>query len=94
MAKMILQRTLQGVIKESSKTNSATAEESAASSEELSGQAKTLKQLVGRFKLKASGAERQLQKEFNSETKSVKTQSMSSLPSDLNISLTGKYGKY
>ncbi|MDL2254214.1 methyl-accepting chemotaxis protein [Ruminococcaceae bacterium OttesenSCG-928-I18] len=33
-------------------TNSATAEESAASSEELSGQAQMLKQLVGRFRLK------------------------------------------
>lgn len=35
-------------------TNSATAEESAAASEELSGQAQTLKQLVGRFTLKES----------------------------------------
>jgi methyl-accepting chemotaxis protein len=34
--------------------NSATAEESAASSEELSGQAETLKQMVGNFKLKYS----------------------------------------
>ncbi len=33
-------------------TNSATAEQSAAASEELSGQAQTLKELVGRFKLK------------------------------------------
>lgn len=33
-------------------TNSATAEESAAASEELSGQAQTLKQLVGQFKIK------------------------------------------
>lgn len=33
-------------------TNSATAEESAAASEELSGQAQTMKSLVGRFKLK------------------------------------------
>lgn len=33
-------------------TNSATAEESAAASEELSGQAQTMKTLVGRFKLK------------------------------------------
>ena len=32
-------------------SNSATAEESAAASEELSGQAETLKDLVGRFKL-------------------------------------------
>ncbi|MEG1103611.1 MAG: methyl-accepting chemotaxis protein, partial [Oscillospiraceae bacterium] len=35
-------------------TNSATAEESAAASEELSGQAVMLKQLVGKFKLKGS----------------------------------------
>lgn len=34
-------------------TNSASAEESAAASEELSGQAQTMKTLVGRFKLKA-----------------------------------------
>jgi len=33
-------------------TNSATAEESAAASEELSGQAQALKVLVGKFKLK------------------------------------------
>lgn len=33
-------------------TNSATAEESAAASEELSGQAETMKELVGRFRLK------------------------------------------
>jgi methyl-accepting chemotaxis protein len=33
-------------------TNSATAEESAAASEELSGQAQILKSLVGRFRLK------------------------------------------
>lgn len=38
-------------------TNSATAEESAAASEELSGQAQTLKDLVGRFKLKTSHTE-------------------------------------
>lgn len=37
-------------------TNSATAEESAAPSEELSGQAQILKNLVSRFKLKASAA--------------------------------------
>ena len=35
-------------------TNSATAEENAASSEELSGQSKILRQLVGRFRTKAS----------------------------------------
>lgn len=34
-------------------TNSATSEQSAAASEELSGQAETMKELVGRFKLKA-----------------------------------------
>ena len=33
-------------------TNSATAEESAAASEELSGQAQVLKNLVGQFKLR------------------------------------------
>ncbi|OFV70526.1 methyl-accepting chemotaxis protein [Acetobacterium wieringae] len=37
-------------------TNSATAEESAAASEELSGQAEMLKQMVGAFKLKKKGA--------------------------------------
>ncbi|WP_303868431.1 methyl-accepting chemotaxis protein [Acetobacterium wieringae] len=37
-------------------TNSATAEESAAASEELSGQAQMLKQMVGAFKLKKKGA--------------------------------------
>lgn len=36
-------------------TNSATAEESAAASEELSGQSRLMKELVGRFKLKNSG---------------------------------------
>jgi hypothetical protein len=36
-------------------TNSATAEESAAASEELSGQANLLKELVGRFTLQESG---------------------------------------
>ena len=36
-------------------TNSATAEESAAASEELSGQAETLTQMVGQFKLKGDG---------------------------------------
>ena len=38
-------------------TNSATAEESAAASEELSSQAETLDQLVGQFKLKDNGVE-------------------------------------
>ena len=38
-------------------TNSATAEESAAASEELSGQASMLKNLVGKFKLAAEGGE-------------------------------------
>lgn len=33
-------------------TNSATAEESAASSEELAGQAQMLKEMVGKFKLR------------------------------------------
>lgn len=37
-------------------TNSATAEESAAASEELSGQAQMLKNLVGKFQLKGSAA--------------------------------------
>lgn len=37
-------------------TNSATAEESAAASEELSGQAQLLKELVGRFKLRGTGS--------------------------------------
>lgn len=37
-------------------TNSATAEESAAASEELSGQAEMLKQMVGAFKLKKKGS--------------------------------------
>ncbi|MBC3887125.1 HAMP domain-containing protein [Acetobacterium paludosum] len=37
-------------------TNSATAEESAAASEELSGQAEILKQMVGAFKLKTDGS--------------------------------------
>lgn len=38
-------------------TNSATAEESAAASEELSGQAQVLKDLIGQFKLKQDSAE-------------------------------------
>jgi len=37
-------------------TNSATAEESAAASEELSGQAEMLKQMVGAFKIKKKGS--------------------------------------
>ena len=37
-------------------TNSATAEESAAASEELSGQAQILKDMVGKFKLRSGGA--------------------------------------
>ncbi|MBR3560448.1 MAG: methyl-accepting chemotaxis protein, partial [Oscillospiraceae bacterium] len=36
-------------------TNSATAEESAAASEELSGQANLLKELIGRFTLRQDG---------------------------------------
>ncbi|MBR3562145.1 MAG: methyl-accepting chemotaxis protein, partial [Oscillospiraceae bacterium] len=36
-------------------TNSATAEESAAASEELSGQANLLKELIGRFTLRQGG---------------------------------------
>jgi methyl-accepting chemotaxis protein len=39
-------------------TNSATAEESAAASEELSGQAEMLKQMVGAFKIKKKGSAR------------------------------------
>lgn len=37
-------------------TNSATAEESAAASQELSGQAEMLKQMVGAFKIRRKGA--------------------------------------
>lgn len=49
-----IEQTTQGVEQISSvvQTNSATAEESAAASEELSGQALMMKQLVGNFKLK------------------------------------------
>lgn len=57
-ADAILQTT-QGVDQISSvvQTNSATAEESAAASEELTGQAQILKQLVGKFKLRDSISE-------------------------------------
>lgn len=41
-------------------TNSATAEESAAASEELSGQAEMLKQMVGAFKIKKKGSARHI----------------------------------
>ena len=40
-------------------TNSATSEESAAASEELSGQANTLKRLVAQFKLNDQPAQKQ-----------------------------------
>lgn len=53
-----LGQVTQGVDQISSvvQTNSATAEESAAASEELSGQAQMLKNLVGRFQLRDSGS--------------------------------------
>lgn len=49
-------------------TNSATAEESAATSEELSGQAETLKELVGKFKLFSEDMQR-INNDDNTENK-------------------------
>lgn len=64
-------------------TNSATAEESAAASEELSGQAEMLKQLVSRFNLPDS-AMKDLIKHHDFEAISTASKSTS-------LSLTGKY---
>ncbi|MEG0764048.1 MAG: HAMP domain-containing methyl-accepting chemotaxis protein [Oscillospiraceae bacterium] len=61
-------------------TNSATAEESAAASEELSGQAVMLKQLVGQFRLKPSS-----ENQGNIQTNSTKASS------DAMLSSTDKY---
>lgn len=52
-------------------TNSATAEESAAASEELSGQAEMLKQMVGAFELKRIGQTQKIQTRLE-EKKAVK----------------------
>lgn len=52
-------------------TNSATAEESAAASEELSGQAMLLKELVANFKLKGAPTEPVQSMELHAETPSV-----------------------
>ncbi|WP_050739413.1 methyl-accepting chemotaxis protein [Acetobacterium bakii] len=50
-------------------TSSATAEESAAASEELSGQAEMLKEMVGTFKIKNKGNERQRSKQKKASEK-------------------------
>lgn len=52
-------------------TNSATAEESAAASEELSGQAQILKDLVGQFKLTDMGNETAVMQDMPDQTKQV-----------------------
>ncbi|WP_414732906.1 methyl-accepting chemotaxis protein [Acetobacterium carbinolicum] len=52
-------------------TNSATAEESAAASEELSGQAEILKQMVGAFRLKENGSKNNVRTIVRSESKQV-----------------------
>ena len=64
-------------------TNSATAEESAAASEELSGQAQILKNLVSQFKLKGSTA--------NSQISSGKGDFSSDVTAELSLSSSGKY---
>ena len=80
----------QGLLQVSSvvQTNSATAEESAASSEELNGQADTLKQMVGRFKLKSGGSTKHptAGKYIITESKVIQN-----IPA---IDLTEDYGKY
>ncbi|MFQ9703426.1 MAG: hypothetical protein ACLR0U_17035 [Enterocloster clostridioformis] len=55
--RMLLRQVTLGIDQISSvvQTNSATAEESAAASEELSGQAQILKNLVGQFRLPGEG---------------------------------------
>ena len=80
----------QGLMQVSSvvQTNSATAEESAASSEELNGQADTLKQMVGRFKLKSDTAS---VSSFSETEAAVHAMPMPKKPV---ISLGEDYGKY
>jgi len=65
--------------------NSATAEESAAASEELSGQAELLKEMVGRFKIRKSGnweSERKLL--TGSSNRNPKGQDMPNILMDFN----------
>ncbi|MEL7659433.1 methyl-accepting chemotaxis protein [Acetobacterium wieringae] len=52
-------------------TNSATAEQSAAASEELSGQAEILKQMVGAFRLKGKRSESSIRNPMQPESKTV-----------------------
>lgn len=69
-------------------TNSATAEESAASSEELNGQADTLKQMVGKFKLRRSGGSPR-----DSHAKAAALKPVSNQKKPI-ISLGEEFGKY
>jgi methyl-accepting chemotaxis protein len=63
-------------------TNSATAEESAAASEELSGQAEMLKQMVGAFQLKSAG-----QTKISSRKKTIETEMGQNLSSTTAINI-------
>jgi methyl-accepting chemotaxis protein len=77
-------------------TNSATAEESAASSEELSGQANMLMEMVGKFKLKKATSG--ISGDINDSSRKI-TNNTKLYPSDKDegkhqISLTEKFGKY
>lgn len=72
-------------------TNSATSEECAAAAEELSGQALSLRQAIGRYKLRENGNKsygnvHRMDQESNSEDFSRKAESI--------ISLDGDFGKY
>jgi methyl-accepting chemotaxis protein len=88
----------QGVMQVSTvvQTNSATAEESAASSEELSGQANMLMEMVGKFKLKngSSGTFGNAAASPRKTTNYDKPASSSKDTDKHKISLTEKFGKY
>jgi hypothetical protein len=69
--------------------NSATAEESAAASEEMSSQANMLEDLIAQFKLKNGGDKRRLGKASHTPQKQIAMPEKAYTPSD-----PGDYGKY
>ena len=71
-------------------TNSATAEESAAASEELSGQAEMLKQMVGAFELKRIGQTQKIQTRLE-EKKAVKIEADLSFEPQIVLDDNDKY---
>ena len=82
-------------------TNSATAEESAAASEELSGQAELLKEMVGKFRLKKSwGMSGDMEGDFSSNPRQISSPKQLSFKENKSssrpkLSLGGsEFGKY